>query len=161
MVSFNNLTKFILTTIEVFDDRIEISNPGGLLSAISLEFGKKSLSRNPLVFGLFDRMHLVEKIGSGIPRMEELMHDNGLTSPEYKLDWMFTILLKRPIKTVEKTVEEIIVDLIRENPKITTKDMTTATGLSRRGVEYQLNKLKESGKIERIGPDKGGVWKIT
>ena len=49
------------TTIELFDDRVEISNPGGLVSAISRsEFGKRSHSRNPLIFGLFARMHLVE-----------------------------------------------------------------------------------------------------
>lgn len=41
-------------TIELFDDRVEITNPGGLTSAISpAEFGTKSHSRNPLIFGLF------------------------------------------------------------------------------------------------------------
>ena len=45
------------TTIEVFDDRVEISNPGGLVSAVPRnEFGKRSASRNPLIFGLFERM---------------------------------------------------------------------------------------------------------
>jgi ATP-dependent DNA helicase RecG len=49
--------KGAVTTIELFYNRIEISNPGGLISAISKEeFGKKSLSRNPLIFGLFARM---------------------------------------------------------------------------------------------------------
>jgi ATP-dependent DNA helicase RecG len=39
-------------TIEVFDDRVEISNPGGLVSAVPRsEFGKRSASRNPLIFG--------------------------------------------------------------------------------------------------------------
>ena len=38
------------------------------------------------------------------------------------------------------------ISMIKENPKITAKDMITATGLSRRGVEYQLNKLKEALK---------------
>lgn len=53
--------------IEIFDDRVEISNPGGLVSAINrADFGKRSLSRNPLIFGLFARMQLVEQVGSGI-----------------------------------------------------------------------------------------------
>jgi predicted HTH transcriptional regulator len=63
-------------------------------------------------------------------------------------------------KTVEKTVENIIKNLILENPKITTKNMIKATGLTRRGVEYHLNKLKDSGKIERVGSDRGGYWKV-
>ena len=63
-------------------------------------------------------------------------------------------------KTVEETVAKIIIELIISNPKVVTKSMMIATGLSRRGVEYQLNRLKESGKIERIGPNKGGYWKL-
>jgi predicted HTH transcriptional regulator len=81
---------------------------------------------------------------------------------------LFTIILQRPQKntevnekTVEKTVEKTIIDLIKVNPKSTTKTMMVATGLTRRGVEYQLNKLKELGKIERIGPDRGGYWKVN
>jgi ATP-dependent DNA helicase RecG len=47
-------------TIELFSDRVEITNPGGLVSAISpKDFGTKSHSRNPLVFGLFERIDIV------------------------------------------------------------------------------------------------------
>jgi ATP-dependent DNA helicase RecG len=35
------------------------------------------------------------------------------------------------------------------------------TGLSRRGAEWQIQKLKNDNKIKRIGPDKGGHWEIT
>jgi ATP-dependent DNA helicase RecG len=38
--------------------------------------------------------------------------------------------------------------------------MIKATGLSRRGVEYQLGKLKDSGKLTRIGSTKAGYWKL-
>jgi ATP-dependent DNA helicase RecG len=66
-------------------------------------------------------------------------------------------------KTVEKTVEETvekILNAIEENPKITAKEIQGITGLSRRGVEYQLDKLKKEKLIERIGPDRGGEWRI-
>jgi ATP-dependent DNA helicase RecG len=161
-------------TVELFDDHVEISNPGGLVSAISpAEFGKRSHSRNPLIFGLFARMHMVEQIGSGITRMNELMHEAGLPDPEYCIEGIFTVILKRPLlnaieitektveKTVGKTVEKVITDLILENTRIKIKEMAVSTGLSRRGVEYHLNKLKVSGKIKRIGPDKGGHWEVS
>ena len=46
--------KGAVNAIELYDDRVEISNPGGLVSAIpESEFGKRSHSRNPLIFGLF------------------------------------------------------------------------------------------------------------
>jgi ATP-dependent DNA helicase RecG len=63
----------------MYDGRVEISNPEGLVSAIKLaDFGKRSHSRNPLIFGIFARMQLVEKTGSGIMRMNDLMKDAGL-----------------------------------------------------------------------------------
>lgn len=50
-----------MINVEVFDDRVEISNPGGLVSAIpESEFGKRSHSINPFIYGLFARMQLVE-----------------------------------------------------------------------------------------------------
>jgi ATP-dependent DNA helicase RecG len=62
-------------------------------------------------------------------------------------------------KTVEKTVEKIIT-AIEKNPYVTIKQLQEVTGLTRRGVEWQISKLKEKKIIERIGPDKGGYWKI-
>lgn len=51
--------------IEIFSDRVEISNPGGLLFDKS-EFGKRSFARNPLLADLVHRLRIVEKVGSGI-----------------------------------------------------------------------------------------------
>jgi len=147
------------TTVELFDDRIEIANPGGLVSAISpSEFGKRSHSRNPLIFGLFARMHMVEQIGSGIIRMNDLMKEANLPKPEYNTKGIFSIVLMRPHKTVEKTVEKIIMKLIFENPNVTTKELMATTQLTRSSIEYQLDKLKKNQILTRIGPNKGGYW---
>ena len=69
--------------------------------------------------------------------------------------------------TVEETVEETvennsdrIIELIKEDPYITAKQIQAKIDLSRRGVEYQINNLKERNVIKRIGPNKGGYWKI-
>jgi ATP-dependent DNA helicase RecG len=153
--------------VDIFYDRVEITNPGSLVSGISKEeFGKKSLSRNPLLFGLMQRVNLGEMIGSGITRIRNSMKEYGL---EYKFDitenW-FTIIFYRPKqalsseKTVEKTVEKII-RLIKNNPNITTKELILKIGLTRRGIEYNLKKLKKDGKIKRIGPNKGGSWEVV
>ena len=64
-----------------------------------------------------------------------------------------------PKKTVEKTVEKIIA-LIKENPKITQAELADLTGLSRRGIEWNIQQLKSLGLLTRIGPDKGGWWKV-
>src|SRR5574344_2505117 len=78
-----------------YDDRIEITNPGGLLPLVAKHFGRKSLSRNPYIFSLFMRMNLVEHVGSGIGRMRELMLEAGLSEPQYETEGMFNIILIR------------------------------------------------------------------
>lgn len=112
-------------------------------------------------------MSMVEQIGSGISRMNKLMTEAALPEPEYRIKGMFTVIFRRPVKTmvkpkdtVVKTVEEIILKLIRVNSKASTREMAEGTKLTIRGVEYQLNKLKNSGKIERVGPKNGGYWRI-
>jgi ATP-dependent DNA helicase RecG len=89
--------------VELFDDRVEISNPGGLVNSITqAEFGTRSYSRNPLVFGLFLRMQLVEKVGSGIYRMNDLMKVAGLPKPTYNTEGMFVVKLMRSGVSVGK-----------------------------------------------------------
>ena len=150
--------------IEIYDDRVEITNPGGLVSGIrKSEFGKKSLSRNPLLFSLFKRINLVEKVGSGIIRMRKTMKSAGLLLPKFEFTNFFTITFYRPkegIKTVGKTVGKILA-LINENPKITREEISAKTGLTIRGVEWNLNKLKKEGVLKRIGPAKGGYWGVV
>ena len=91
------------TNINARSIGIEISNPGGLSSAIHpKDFGTKSHSRNPLIFGLFVRIRLVEQVGSGIGRMKNAMQAAKLPLPEFSTDGIFTVTLKRA--TVEETV---------------------------------------------------------
>jgi len=88
--------RFVLCAIELFDDRVEVTNLGGLVSAISKEeFGHKSHSRNPLVFGFFERMNLVEQIGSGIARINNSLRENNLPNAVFKTKGMFTIVFNR------------------------------------------------------------------
>lgn len=63
-------------------------------------------------------------------------------------------------KGVEKSVEKIT-HVLSENPYATQRDLAAATGLSIRGVEKNLSKLKSAGVIRRIGPDRGGHWEVV
>lgn len=154
-------------TIELFDDRVEIANPGGLVSAIPRsEFGKRSLTRNPLIFGLFEKIRMVEHIGSGIARMRDLMHDDGLTPPEFSMDGMFTVTLRRPFdfdKWVDKWVNHLsgkritILKAMHQNPAIKKSELVKVTGLSPTAVDNNIDALKDIGLVEREGT-KGGNW---
>jgi ATP-dependent DNA helicase RecG len=62
-------------------------------------------------------------------------------------------------KTSEKTSENIIKAMI-ENKKITISDLALMLNKSTRAIEMAITKLKSEMKIERIGSDKSGYWKV-
>ena len=67
-------------------------------------------------------------------------------------------------KTTQKkdlTTTQKILHLLTENPKMTRTELAKEIGLSPDGIKWNLNKLKEEGKIRRIGSDKGGHWKVV
>ena len=148
--------------VELFNDRVEITNPGGLVSAIKpTEFGFKSHSRNPLIFGLFNRINMVEQVGSGIGRIRKDLEENSQPKPIYKTDGLFTVIFKRRNfgKTSVKTSVKIL-ELVKEDPKITIPEMSNLIGVTERSVERNISKLKKEGTLKRIGSDKGGYWEI-
>ena len=51
--------------------------------------------------------------------------------------------------------------LIAANPSITTAELASRPGITAKGVEWQIGKLKQKGFLERIGPAKGGHWKVV
>lgn len=159
------------TVIEIFDDRIEISNPGGLPKGLSeKEFGKRAVRRNQIIASMLHRIDFVENMGTGINKIRSLLKEAGIAPPQFEFGNFYTITFPRiknkPLtveksseKTVEKTVGKIL-HAIKNNPRITQNDLSKITGLSIRGIEWNLAKLKEEGKIKRIGPAKGGYWEV-
>lgn len=65
-----------------------------------------------------------------------------------------------PLPAKEKSREKII-RLLGENGKMTTLTLAQAVDISPKAVEKHLSKLKSEGIISRIGPDKGGYWKVN
>ena len=63
-------------------------------------------------------------------------------------------------KSSQKSSQKIM-DLIRENNKVTTQEMADTLDISRRAVAKQIAHLQQKGFIRRVGPDKGGHWEIT
>ena len=62
-------------------------------------------------------------------------------------------------KAREKTREKIIA-LILDDSKITTARMAKQTGLTKKGIEWQIAQLKKLGQLKRIGSDRSGHWKV-
>jgi ATP-dependent DNA helicase RecG len=62
-------------------------------------------------------------------------------------------------KSSEKSSEKIL-GYMKENKNITIAELSQKLGISTRAVEKHISKLKQQGKIKRIGPDKGGYWEV-
>jgi ATP-dependent DNA helicase RecG len=158
--------------VEVYDDRVTITNPGGLLPLVAENFGEMSMSRNPLVFGLFTRMQVVEQVGSGIRRMREMMTEVSLPEPIYKTKGFFVITFKRPEREVTTTtskeenivhlteIQKAILQLMRDNPKITFAAMAETLGVSNVTINNHVNKLKEKSLLVRKDSKSIGEWII-
>ena len=109
--------------IEIFDDKIEISNPGGLPSGLTRKtFGTKSVVRNPVIASLLHRAGYIEKIGTGIRRIEQAVKEHGKGSVNFSFDSFFTVSFSR-VRTSQKTSAETtqkqkaIIDYLKQNPK--------------------------------------------
>lgn len=116
------------------------------------------------------------KVGSGIPRMNNLMAEAGLPAPEYRTEGFFTTVLYKKSPTSFKNVgenvgenvtknlkgiakrEKSIIELIRSKPKISTAELSKILNVSERTVDRDIARLREGKKIIRQGGDKGGEW---
>ena len=56
--------------------------------------------------------------------------------------------------------KESILGIVKLNPRVTTAEIAMRLNMSSRGVEKQIRKLREEGKIKRIGGRFGGYWEI-
>ena len=55
---------------------------------------------------------------------------------------------------------EKIIALLSENGKLSATLLAGKIGISAKAVEKHLANLKADGIIERVGPAKGGYWKV-
>jgi predicted HTH transcriptional regulator len=84
--------------VAIYDDRLEITSPGGLLSGVTIDLMKEGYSkiRNRALANAFVYMNLVEAWGSGIPKLMKAMKEYGLKEPEFiDMDVAFRINLYR------------------------------------------------------------------
>ncbi len=175
--------------VALFDDRLEITSPGMLLNNVTIS---KMLEgyfkpRNPAIARAFSYMKIIEKWGTGIPRLFESYKEYGLPKSELiDFDGDFRVNMYRrtetntEINTNTETDTEIntnteinvgihgtdtekadkIIEIMREQPAVTVKKIAEQIGLSISGVRYHVNKMKKDGIVEHIGSSKKRTWVI-
>lgn len=74
-------------------------------------------------------------------------------------------MVQRPVhpkgsqKGSQKSSQKILA-LLRANPEITIAELVRTLVLTDRAIKKQLENLKLSGQLRRVGPDKGGHWEV-
>jgi ATP-dependent DNA helicase RecG len=141
--------------VEIYDDRIEIWNPGRLLPGIIIDdlYKKehKSVIRNKLIAQIFYDIGHIEKYGSGTIKIIDFCKRGGIPLPEFKeVSGGFSVVLRKDIYTEEylrnlglneRQIQAVM--YVKEKGKITNKGYREITGLSDEGARIDLNTLVE------------------
>ena len=155
-----------------YADRLEIVNHGGLYGRARPEnFPNVSDYRNPIIAEAMKVLGYVNCYNRGINMVQRELEANG----NGKADFSFRLVTAFEAK-VAKTGQQQELAQVKQDSSMKSEDrlllvlkddqtmslpkMAEAIGLSVAGVRKVLEKLRASGHIRRIGPDKGGYWKV-
>jgi ATP-dependent DNA helicase RecG len=172
--------------ISVYEDKILFWNPGTLPEGWTVEsLTRKHASQpfNPDVANAFFRAGMIEAWGRGVEKVFEACRKATIKEPNLRYEhtglWVeFDFAARKTIqkngvatlekedatqKTTQKTTrkQQEIVSIIKENPNVSQRTISEMLGdISPDGVKYHLRKMRQSGQIRRVGPDKGGYWEL-
>jgi ATP-dependent DNA helicase RecG len=141
--------------VAIFDDRIEITNPGALPFGLNLEDALQGVSqlRNRVIGRCFRELELIELWGSGLKRMISQCKKSGITIPQFEeLGHFFRVTLfnRREAVIVVSGWRKEIMDLIVKRKEVTTKDAASYWKISDRAARVRLKKMIEEGLISEI-----------
>ena len=142
--------------IAIFDDRIEITNPGGLPLGLRLEVALSGVSqlRNKIIGRIFKELKIIEQWGSGFGRMIDTCISQGINPPKIEeLDRHFRItLLPRKAKTkVFLEYQKDIINYLKKHEKLSAKQAQKIWEVTSRTTSSRLKKMCDLGIIISLG----------
>lgn len=176
--------------VALYDGRLEVTSPGMLMNEVSLERMMQGYSqiRNRGIANVLAYMKIIEGWGTGIPRMFERCEEYGLLEPRIKdLDGAVRVDLFRdgyqtnnnltitnnnptitnndPTITAQKIAlskqDLAIINLIRELPDVTQKEIAEKLDMNMEQTKYYFKKLRDNNVLIRIGARRNGKWIVN
>lgn len=95
--------------VAIYDDRLEITSPGGLMPGVTIDRMKEGFSkiRNKALAHAFLYMNMIEEWGSGIPKLIREIQEQELQAPEFiDMESVFRVNLYRAKNADTETVEQ-------------------------------------------------------
>ena len=142
--------------IQMFDDRIEVSSPGGLMPFLSKEEylnGLVSKLRNPILAGVFLRLGLIEDLGSGIRRIKTSYRDTNVT-PLFNVYENTIEVILPTIENVNLSSEELELLKVLNGYTLSSSELQTKLGFNKAKVIRLLNRLISKNIVKTTGNGK-------
>ena len=166
--------------IDMFDDRVEITSPGGMFGGGSIQeydiYSIRSMRRNPVIADLFHRMKYMERRGSGLRKIvsetEKLPGYTAAYKPEFSSTATdFRVILKNVNYNLEDDTHQVIHQVTHQDIELSTvskqilafcttpkfkKELAIFCRFKdlRNFTLKHINPLLESGQLEMTIPDK-------
>ena len=165
--------------IAIYDDRIEIENPGILPPQITPENIRQphiSYPYNPLIANVLYSTTYIENWGSGVKRIMEACQKRGVAAPTWTVNGGFVVVtFMRPAKGITQDVTQDVTQgvtqgvtqtdtldgkiekAIKENLKVTTEDLAKQFGVTSMTIKRHLAKMPH---IRYVGSGYSGHWEV-
>jgi len=165
-VVHNDYIREVPPVFEIFSDRITVTSYGGLVEGYSKEdlLSYLSMPRNRELMRVFKDLDLVEQLGSGMERIFKVYDESIFKfTPNFMIvTFPFENKFISPLGEINGEINfKLILFELEKNPKSKLPELANATSLSERTITRELKKLKDSGKIRRVGSNKTGYWEIV
>ncbi len=167
--------------IDIYDDRLVITNPGGMFDGSEIQLldirHVPSKLRNPILADVFGRLRLMERRGSGLKKILDAYESAERYREELKpvfytdgynffltlwnLNYAYAKAQNKAQNKAQGTElkdREHLLLLLKENPSLTQVELSKMMNRSRRTVQMLMKELSEEGVIERIGSKRIGTW---
>ena len=177
--------------VALYDNRLEITSPGMLLSGVNVKRMKEGYSklRNRAIASVFAYVNIIEKWGSGIPRIMNEIREYGLQEPEFIIfenDFRVNIYRKNynttqstqgstqnrinttqdiskkeklDVKNLTET-DKTIINTIINNPEMSQKQIADNLNWTVNKVKYYMKKFKQKNILRYEGTSQNGKWEI-
>ena len=168
--------------LDIYDDRLTVTSPGGMYNGMLIQdLDIKDVSserRNPILANVMAQLDYMEKRGSGLTRIcnetKALEGYKDELKPKFKstpTQFQTVIFASSDTQNVGDNVGDMsetklterqrkMLNLIKESPTITGKQMSETLSVSQRTIERDLSALQKSGVLKREGKDNDGVWVV-
>jgi predicted HTH transcriptional regulator len=142
--------------VSIFDDRLEVENPGLLPFGLTVEDLPRGVSklRNRVIGRVFHALGLIEQWGSGVQRMTGACRELGLAPPRFEeiaTHFRVTISTERVGRPTLDETDQAIVDALAGGNGLLTSEIAKAIGLTPRATRTRLARLVGSGLLREVG----------